>query len=157
LLGLDRPWNEKGWYVDASGNPAGPVPYFPGANASNNTGDFGLNQGVYTTMSYSDGWSGESAKGIDFGYQMGPSAFDIAAVQQLYCPNRTSHSGNGTYGLPSANASGTGWRTIDRIIGGLGHDLMTGFPANRLARHHRHSSGERVLEQRRVTNFSRRI
>ncbi|GJE35493.1 M10 family metallopeptidase [Methylobacterium oxalidis] len=119
LLGLDHPWNEKGWYVDARGAPlldAGgnkiPEPYFPGANAWNNTGDYGLNQGIFSTMGYTDGWNGQPAKGADYGYQKGPGAFDIAAVQHLYGPNLTSHTGNDTYILPSANTSGTGWLAI---------------------------------------------
>ncbi|WP_336490947.1 M10 family metallopeptidase [Methylobacterium nigriterrae] len=119
LLGLDHPWNEKGWYVDASGAPlldaSGnkiPEPYFPGANAWNNTGDYGLNQGIFTTMGYTDGWNGQPAKGTDYGYQKGPGAFDIAAVQQLYGPNLTSHTGDDTYLLPTVNKSGTGWSAI---------------------------------------------
>lgn len=119
LLGLDHPWNEKGWYVDANGAPrldvSGnkvPEPYFPGANASNNTGDYGLNQGIFTTMGYTDGWNGQPAKGTDYGYQKGPGAFDIAAVQQLYGPKLTAHTGDDTYLLPTVNTSGTGWSAI---------------------------------------------
>jgi serralysin len=111
LLGLDHPWNEKGWYFDASGNKI-PEPYFPGANAWNNTGDYGLNQGIFTTMGYTDGWNGQPAKGTDYGYQKGPGAFDIAAVQDLYGPNLKAHTGNDTYLLPTANTSGTGWLAI---------------------------------------------
>lgn len=119
LLGLDHPWNEKGWYVDAGGAPlldaSGnkiPEPYFPGANAWNNTGDYGLNQGIFTTMGYTDGWNGQPAKGADYGYQKGPGAFDIAAVQHLYGVNLTTHTGDDTYLLPTANTSGTGWSAI---------------------------------------------
>jgi hypothetical protein len=69
--------------LDDDGNVV-PEPYIPGANAWNNTGDYGLNQGPYTTMGYTDGWSGQPAKGPDYGYQLGPGTFDIAAVQYLY-------------------------------------------------------------------------
>jgi serralysin len=119
LLGLDHPWREGGWYVDETGAPlldangnVVPEPYIPGANAWNNTGDYGLNQGIYSTMGYTDGWNGQPAKGPDYGYQMGPGTFDIAAVQYLYGPNLSYHTGNDTYRLPTANGRGTGWLAI---------------------------------------------
>ena len=39
-------------------------------------------------------------------------AFDIAAIQFLYGPNTTYHSGSDTYLLPDTNAPGTAWRCI---------------------------------------------
>ena len=59
------------------------VPGFPGATSAK-SGVNGLNQGVFTTMTYNDGWSGQPSKSIDWGYQIGPGAFDIAAMQKLY-------------------------------------------------------------------------
>ena len=51
-------------------------------------GVYDLNQGVYTTMSYNDGWQlhpgGASSGSVNFGYQAGPSALDIALIQQVY-------------------------------------------------------------------------
>jgi serralysin len=55
--------------------------------------------------------SNEPSKSMDWGYQKGPGAFDIAAVQALYGPNTRYHTGNDTYTLPIANISGTGWTT----------------------------------------------
>lgn len=73
-------------------------------------GTFDLNQGIYTTMSYNDGWqlhpSGENTA-IPYGYQGTLMAFDIAMMQQIYGANTNFASGNSTYVLPQANAAGT--------------------------------------------------
>ena len=98
LLGLDHPWNEKGWYVDANGQPLyidgelATEPYFPGANNANTTGQYGLDQGIYTVMSYNTDWNGQPATSYNSGRALGPGAFDIAAVQQLYGANTTYHT-----------------------------------------------------------------
>jgi Ca2+-binding RTX toxin-like protein len=88
---------------------------FPGVDAPfDDYGDSDLNQGIYTTMSYNAGWP--SQYGIppsdDWGYQAGPMAFDIAAIQDLYGPNMSFHTGNDTYVLPDVNAPGTYWSCI---------------------------------------------
>lgn len=89
---------------------------FPGVTSA--FGDFGdnnLNQGIFTTMSYNDGWqTGPSGlpAGNDYGWQSGPMAFDIAAVQYLYGANTTYQTGNNTYVLPDVNAPGTFWSCI---------------------------------------------
>jgi len=111
LLGLDHPVAEGGHYVGGP-NDGEPEPYFPGATGTYKIGDSGLNQGIFTTMSYNDGWNGQPAKGVNYGYQMGPGAFDIAAVQSLYGANLESHKGDDTYYLPTANRSETGWLAI---------------------------------------------
>ncbi|MDF2970555.1 MAG: Peptidase serralysin [Microvirga sp.] len=111
LFGLDHPWDEGGFYVNNDSSGA-PEPYFPGATGTFKTGVNGLNQGVFTTMTYNDGWSGQPSKSLDWGYQMGPGAFDIAAIQKLYGANKSYHSGSDTYTLPGANVSGTGWFTL---------------------------------------------
>lgn len=79
------------------------------------TGQFDLNQGVYTTMSYVDGWdtspygtSGFSA----YGWQGTPMALDIAVLQDKYGANTTHNSGNDTYTILNENASGTFWQSI---------------------------------------------
>lgn len=73
-------------------------------------GTFNLNQGIYTTMSYNDGWqlhpSGENSA-VPYGYQGTLMAFDIAVLQQKYGANTTFAAGNSTYVLPESNASGT--------------------------------------------------
>ncbi|MDI9846793.1 M10 family metallopeptidase C-terminal domain-containing protein [Rhodoblastus sp. 17X3] len=119
LLGLDHPWNEKGWFTNPDGSPLYDAngklvtePYFPGANNASNTGQYGLNQGIFTVMSYNDGWKGQPAKTPNYGYEMTPMAFDIAAVQFLYGANMSYHTGDDTYTLPGVNEPGTGWSCI---------------------------------------------
>jgi len=110
LFGLDHPWNEGGFYTE--GGTRFPEPYFPGAVSTYKTGTNGLNQGVYTTMTYNDGWSGQPAKSLDFGYQAAPGAFDIAAMQHLYGQNTRYRAGDDTYYLPGADTAGTGWMAL---------------------------------------------
>lgn len=84
---------------------------FPGVNGPKEIGENGLNQGVYTQMSYNDGLN--TAKGdFTYGHQGTLGAFDIAAIQLLYGANMTTATGNDTYTLPKANAPGTGWSSI---------------------------------------------
>ena len=88
---------------------------YPGVTSkSGDTGDYGLNQGIYTTMSYNDGLtaSGGDPGTLDYGYQGTPMAFDIAVIQHLYGANRNHNKGNNTYFLPTANASGTFYSSI---------------------------------------------
>ena len=88
---------------------------YPGVSSPfGDTGDFGLNQGIYTTMSYNDGLtaSGGDPGTFDYGYQGTPMAFDIAAIQHLYGANTNYKSGNDVYFLPKVNASGTSYSTI---------------------------------------------
>lgn len=81
-------------------------------------GDFGdqaLNQGIYTTMSYNDGWD---APGIgtssdpNYGFQGTLMALDIAMLQQKYGANTAYRTGNDLYTLPSANQSGTFYQCL---------------------------------------------
>ncbi|MEG3987638.1 M10 family metallopeptidase [Microcoleus sp. S28C3] len=87
---------------------------YPGVTAFGDTGDYGLNQGVYTTMSYNAGLvnSGGDPGTLDYGYQGTPMAFDIAAIQHLYGANNSYKTGNDTYFLPTANQSGTYYSCI---------------------------------------------
>jgi len=65
-------------------------------------GSAGLNQGVYTIMSYNDGWpSGPAGKFVSYGYggQAGPMALDIAALQDKYGAV-AANTGNTVYSLP---------------------------------------------------------
>ncbi|WP_377504512.1 pre-peptidase C-terminal domain-containing protein [Octadecabacter sp. R77987] len=80
-------------------------------------GDFDLNQGIFTTMSYNTGFftgtAGSSGDtGNDWGYEAGPMALDIAVLQALYGANTTTAAGNDTYVLPDANVAGTFWTSI---------------------------------------------
>lgn len=80
-------------------------------------GDYDLNQGVFTIMSYNDGWQTGSrgtkpAYSGDFGNAAGPMALDIALLQGLYGANMTTAGGNDTYHLAARNQSGTFWEAI---------------------------------------------
>jgi Ca2+-binding RTX toxin-like protein len=87
---------------------------FPGVTPDvwNDKGDFGLNQGIWTTMSYNEGWDRLPPSPPNYGYQGTPMAFDIAALQVLYGANMTFHAGADTYLLPTVNAPGTFWSCI---------------------------------------------
>ncbi len=78
-------------------------------------GDFGLNSGVYTTMSYNDGWDGGPngrSPSDDYGFQGTLMAFDIALLQTKYGANTTFNNGDNTYVIRDVNASGTFYATI---------------------------------------------
>lgn len=81
------------------------------------TGSYGvydLNQGVYTVMSYNDGWvrhpDGESPSN-SYGWSGTLSAFDIAELQQRYGIH-AANTGNDVYALDAVNAPGTFYSTI---------------------------------------------
>ena len=82
----------------------------------NSYGTNNLNQTVYTVMSYNRGWDAVlNPEGLGltaYGYNAGPSAFDIAAAQYLYGANNATQLGNNTYVLPDVNAAGTYWTCI---------------------------------------------
>jgi Ca2+-binding RTX toxin-like protein len=107
-LGLAHPHDggDKHDELDAS--------VFPGVTPNNtrDTGDFGLNQGIWTVMTYNDGWSQVPPVSEDYGYEGTPMAFDIAALQEIYGANTTYHAGNDTYLLPTMNGPGTFWSCI---------------------------------------------
>ncbi len=86
---------------------------FPGVVESTATGSFNLNQGIYTTMSYNDGWAtGMYTTTNDFGWQGTPMALDIAAIQLMYGANMTYQTGNNTYALSDSNGAGTFYSSI---------------------------------------------
>jgi serralysin len=114
---------------------------FPGVIGSSNTGLFGLNQGVYTTMSANDGrvhgqslamisfWREDPVSGVTesgssfvetgtapvnatYGIQSGLMALDILALQNLYGANTSFADGNDKYNLPTSNTVGTGYVCI---------------------------------------------
>jgi serralysin len=88
---------------------------FPGVTNDDDLGDNALNQGIFTIMSYFQGWhthpSGATS-GATFGNTATPMAFDIAAIQYLYGANMDYKTGNDVYYLPSANGPGTFWECI---------------------------------------------
>ena len=85
-----------------------------GVTGSQSTGIFDLNQGIYTTMSYVDGWA-ESPYGTSgvtsYGWQATMMAFDLAVLQAKYGA-RAKNEGDNIYELPSQNSSGTFWEAI---------------------------------------------
>ena len=82
-------------------------------------GDHDLNQGVFSVMSYNATYNNFPDVGDDFawGRPMGPMAFDIAAIQQLYGANMNTATGPDTYVLPDVNDAGTGWSCIWDVSG----------------------------------------
>lgn len=78
-------------------------------------GDYGLhelNQGIWTTMSYNDGWKEAISPSDAYGWQATPMALDIAAIQLIYGANMNYATGSNTYSLPTSNKSGTYWSCI---------------------------------------------
>jgi len=75
----------------------------------------GLDQGLYTVMTYNDGWP-EAPEGLpesrEWGWNLGPSALDIAVIQEKYGANLETGAGTDRYRLPSKNEAGTGYLTI---------------------------------------------
>ncbi len=104
-LGLLHPHN------DGDEPPGDPT--FPGVDDPFALGSNNLNQGVFTAMTYNSGYGDLGLPpSYEYGWEMGPMAFDIAAVQLLYGPNMTTNTGSTNYVLPSVNAAGTGWKAI---------------------------------------------
>ena len=91
-------------------------------------GDYDLNQGVYTMMSYQDGWEkspyGQPANDQGYGFIGSLMAFDIAVIQDKYGVNEEYNKGNNVYYLPGENSAaefdadgkmtkeGTSWKSI---------------------------------------------
>lgn len=75
----------------------------------------GLDQGAYTVMTYNDGWP-EAPEGLPdspaWGWNLGPSALDIAVIQAKYGVNTETGAGKTRYVLPSENEAGTGYLAI---------------------------------------------
>jgi len=103
---------------------------FPGVSrAFGDYGDFDLNQGVYTMMSYNDGWQTNpdgTPPSLLYGYEGTPMALDIAVLQEKYGANTAYHTGNNTYYLPTSNGSGTFYSCIWDAGGGNDTIAYTG-------------------------------
>ena len=89
-----------------------------GVGSFDDLGVYDLNQGIYTVMSYNDGWQTDpdgaqpfTAATIGYGWQGSLSAFDIAELQDRYGVT-PSNTGNNTYTLPDTDGSGTFFQTI---------------------------------------------
>jgi serralysin len=129
-LGLAHPHDEGGG-----------SPLFPGVGGQDDFGNHQLNQGIFSVMSYNDGWESVqdpySSGILAYGYQASPMAFDIAAIQELYGANTTYANGSDTYLIPEANEAGTAWVCIWDTGG---HDIIVYS-----------GSGEAVLDLRAAT------
>ncbi|MDF2973339.1 MAG: hypothetical protein K0R61_3789 [Microvirga sp.] len=86
---------------------------FPGVTGASPTGSYGLNQGIWTVMSYNAGWD-RAGYDVTYGNQAGLGAFDIAALQVLYGKNMATGAGRNIYTLPTWNlfAEEQGWFCI---------------------------------------------
>lgn len=89
-----------------------------GVAGSASLGIYDLNQGVYTVMSYNDGFETHpdgpqpyTLATIGYGWSGSLSAFDIAQLQERYGVHEYA-SGDTTYVLPDVNAPGTFFETI---------------------------------------------
>ncbi|EIM26091.1 M10 family metallopeptidase C-terminal domain-containing protein [Microvirga lotononidis] len=100
---------------------------FQGVTDAFSTGQHGLNQGIWTVMSYNPGWD---RAGYDrtYGNQAGLGAFDIAALQALYGKNTETGQGNDVYTLPASN-SGAGNRGWLCLWDSDGQDTITAAQA----------------------------
>jgi Ca2+-binding RTX toxin-like protein len=103
-LGLDHPFQDVG---QDSIN-------FPGVNVSGDSGDNGLNNRIYSIMSYIRNNNGPED---NFGHVATPMAFDIAAIQQLYGANMNANAGDTTYELRDGNTIGTFYSCIWDVSG----------------------------------------
>ena len=83
-------------------------------NFLGDTGAFGLNQAVYTVMSYNNGFQGDGVLTPPggFGNNAALGALDIAVVQSHYGVNTETKASASVYTLPDMNAAGTGYGAI---------------------------------------------
>ncbi len=81
-----------------------------GVSGSSDSGDFGLNQAVYTAMSYIEGSdiAGVAASDANTGHGATFAALDIAVLQEYYGANTTHASGDDSYTLFDSNDTGSG-------------------------------------------------
>ena len=81
---------------------------FPGVNDTYDLGDNGLNAQPYTVMTYNDIDANEymPEEEADNGFLEGLGAFDIAATQYLYGPNKNQSTGDDTYYLDEEDSNG---------------------------------------------------
>lgn len=112
---------------DDGGTPSDPSLIFPGVTEPfDSYGLYDLNQGVYTTMSYNDGWPVGGLRQLNaaFGFQFTPMALDILTLQYIYGANTTYAGGDDLYSLPLRSAAGAGYSSIwdtggvDSIVAG---------------------------------------
>ncbi len=103
-----------------------------GVEGSGESGAFRLNQGVFTVMTYNDGWPDGphgASPSNDYGWSGTLMAFDVAVLQDKYGANMDYRTGDDTYVLPSENAPGNFYSCLwdaggrDQIAAGNGLDV----------------------------------
>src|SRR5574343_1442389 len=83
-------------------------------------GDHGLNQGIWTVMSYNDGWASKYpdwSGNKSYGFEASLMAFDIAALQQKDGSRLQSDNTSNVYVLPSADGAGSSFKCIYDVSG----------------------------------------
>lgn len=89
-------------------------------SAQGSLGDFNLNQGVYTIMSYNDAWvtspTGQTTD-LSYGWSASFGPLDIAHLQALYGANTTTGEGDSVYELPAETGAGAYYQTIWDVSG----------------------------------------
>lgn len=80
-------------------------------------GKAGLNQGIFTVMSYNSSWQTNpdglpTVAGASYGHEGTMMALDIAVLQRKYGANLSHANGDDVYTLPSTNGSGTFYSCI---------------------------------------------
>jgi len=94
---------------DTGGNSS----VMPGVSNNQNAGDYDLNQGVFTTMSYYDGWpviKGQSSS-LAHGWQGTPMNLDLAILQKMYGA-ASLNDGPTTFTLPFGSTVGVDYKAI---------------------------------------------
>ncbi|MCP5074908.1 MAG: hypothetical protein GY947_16660, partial [Rhodobacteraceae bacterium] len=109
-----------------------------GVSNSSDTGDFGLNQSIFTIMSYVDSWDGHPLGlpgDLGSGYMASYGALDMAVLQSYYGVNTDFASGGTTYNLGSNAYYQTIWDTggKDKIVVTDGTDAWIDLRAATLA------------------------
>ena len=86
---------------------------FPGVTSESSLGSFGLNQSIFTVMSYNDGYLTKGySPSYAYGWMSTPGAFDIAAIQALYGAKTSAHAGDDVYRIPLLNQAGTSYSCL---------------------------------------------
>ncbi|HEX8240806.1 MAG TPA: M10 family metallopeptidase C-terminal domain-containing protein [Allosphingosinicella sp.] len=102
-MGLAHPHDDGGGSSIMPGVQTNGVPGDDGG-----AGTYGLNQGIYTMMSYNDGWESSPYGSAEtnnegFGWLGSLMALDIAVIQDKYGVNEDWATGNNTYVLKDVN------------------------------------------------------
>lgn len=113
-MGLAHPHDNGGQSYGASSNGL-----FPGVSNNADKGDNDLNQNTFTVMSYIDVNSGINPSSYQqYGFCMGPMAFDIAAMEHLYGLSDNFNNGDNVYTITEGTVGGVDGYTCIYDSGG---------------------------------------